>query len=417
MFIKDLILKIENEEFGEILPTLCYSDLAHQKNRYLELLNTAMSNGLNDVIIVSASGRTEVSGNHTDHQLGHVLAGSVNMDMIAVVEKCDSVQVVSQGRVLNEIKVDDLAIHPEEKESSEALIRGTLARFKELGFNIGGFKAYVHSDVLVGSGISSSAAFEDLIGAILNYLYNDGNIDNQTIARVAQFAENKYFMKACGLMDQMACACGGLITIDFKNNVVNEIPLDLSSKGYALCLVDTKGSHEGLTAEYEAMPFEMKRVAAYFDKPYCSDITKEMVLENLAEIRKVAGDRAVLRAFHYFDEDKRVVEAVKALKEDRFNDFLGLVKASGESSYKYLQNVYTAKDPRFEEIAVGLYLTENFLNGEGAFRVHGGGLAGTIQAYIPLNRVNEYKECVEKVFGAGSCHIMTIRPYGVVRVF
>lgn len=299
------------------------------------------------------------------------------------------------------------------------MVRGVLAKLKELGYQLGGFNAYVTSDVLMGAGLSSSAAFETLIGTIIDGLYNDMRIDMVTIAKVGQYAENVYFGKPCGLMDQCACAVGGLIEIDFKDPskpIVEHIDVDFSKYHHSLCIVDTKGSHADLTDAYGAVPAEMKVVAKYFGKEVLREVDKNEFYANIANVRKVCNDRAVLRAIHFFNEDARVERIVKDLKNDDFSGFKQGIKQSGDSSYKYLQNVYASFDSDHQAIAIGIAISDMLLKDHGVCRVHGGGFAGTIQAFVEDDFVVEYKTGIEKVFGNGSCHVLKVRKYGGCKV-
>lgn len=371
--------------------------------------------------IFSASGRTEVGGNHTDHNFGKVLAAGVSLDVIAVVKKTDDriIEVKSEGFPKDVVDLSDLSVHENEKEDSSALIRGVAAGFKNKNYGIGGFKAYTTSNVLKGSGLSSSAAFEVLIGTILNYLYNDLKASNVEIAQIAQYAENVYFGKPSGLMDQMASSVGSFITIDFKDPkkpVIEKIDFDFSKCGHSLCIVDTKGSHEDLTDEYASIPEEMKSVAGYFGKDVLREITLYDVLENITDLRKKFGDRAVLRSLHFLNENETVEREANALQSGDFKAFLKEVTKSGNSSYKYLQNIYANKTPQEQGLAVGLNLAEMVLDGEGACRVHGGGFAGTIQAFVPNNKLEKFIETLNGCFGEGSCHIISIRPVGGIEV-
>ncbi len=417
-----LISEIKNElaagKWDEQLYLLsCKDDLRAVKERYKAILDRGLELfGDVDAHLFSAPGRTEVGGNHTDHQLGRVLAASVNMDIVALVVKDEKAcTYLADDFNVETVMIDDLAMKEAEKNTSEALIRGTLARFKELGYHIGGFKAYAQSEVLRGSGISSSAAFEVLIGTILSYLYNDGNVDPLEIAKIGQYAENHYFQKPCGLMDQAACSIGGFIAIDFKdlaNPKVEKIDFDFAHSGYRLIIVDTKGDHADLSDEYGLMPLEMKAVAQVLGYDVLSKARKEELLANVSKVRHTCGDRAFLRALHFFNETARVLEEAAALKANDFESFNKLVIASGYSSYMYLQNVYVAKDSKQEELAVALALSEELLRGRGSYRVHGGGLAGTIQAFVKEEDVDKYCAFMEKVFGEGSCFRFLIRPYG-----
>lgn len=370
-----------------------------------------------DFRFFSAPGRSEVGGNHTDHNNGLVLAAGVSLDVIAVVKQTDDgiITVKSEGYDADSVTLTQLDVNKDEYNTSAALIRGVAAGFLKNNLKVGGFKAYTTSNVLKGSGLSSSAAFEVLIGTILSGLYNGGSVSPVKIAQIAQFAENEYFGKPSGLMDQMASSVGGFITIDFKDTaapVINEIQFDLAKSGYSLCIVDTKGSHADLTPEYASIPKEMKSVAEFFGKKVLREITKDQLIENLANVRASCGDRALLRAFHYFDENERVPRLAKALSEGDLNEFFRLIKQSGASSYKYLQNIYASSQPYQQGLSVALYLAENILGDDGAYRVHGGGFAGTIQAFVPNNKLDSFTAAMENAFGKGSCYVLSVRPIG-----
>lgn len=371
--------------------------------------------------IFSASGRTEVGGNHTDHNFGKVLAAGVSLDVIAIVKQTDDniIEVKSEGFPKDVVDLSDLSVHSEEEGKSSSLIRGVAAGFKNKNYGIGGFKAYTTSNVLKGSGLSSSAAFEVLIGTILNYLYNDLKAGNVEIAQIAQYAENVYFGKPSGLMDQMASSVGSFITIDFENPeqpIIDKIDFDFEKCGHSLCIVDTKGNHADLTPEYAAIPQEMKAVAGFFGKEVLRGITISEILENITELREKFGDRAVLRSLHFLSENETVEREAKALQDGNFDAFLKEVTASGNSSYKYLQNIYANKSPNEQGLAIGLNLAEMVLDGEGACRVHGGGFAGTIQAFVPNEKLDKFKETLNGCFGDESCHVISIRPVGGIEV-
>lgn len=417
---EELLHKLENHELDASIQNCIVNKSMNQEiERYKELLAKAENRfGAQDWHLFSAPGRTEVGGNHTDHQQGRVLAASVNMDIVAAVSKAeDKIEFVSEDFVIQPVSIDDLAIKEEEKNTSESLIRGIVARFKALGYQVGGFKAYSDSQVLPGSGISSSAAFETMIGTILSYLYNDGKVSPVEIAQIGQYAENVYFQKPCGLMDQMACSVGGFITIDFKekeNPKVEKVDFDFESCKHGLCLVDTKGDHADLSEEYGLMPKEMKDVAHVFDKEVMSQVTMDEFLDRIDEVRSKTSDRACLRAYHFLNETERVLKEVDALKQNDIETFKKWVIESGRSSWMYLQNVSSTLRPFNQELAVALAISESMLQNKGAWRVHGGGLAGTIQAFVPNEMLEEYKEKMEQLFGKGSCHILSVRPVGGV---
>lgn len=418
--VKQLTEKFLAGQFDGLLKELYIDEsiIDEQRNRYVEALK-AFQNLYREkeVEIYSAPGRSEIGGNHTDHQNGRVLAASINLDAIAIAAKTEDsiVHVKSEG--YEPVKVDLSRLEPVESEqgTTAALIRGVANGVKVRGYEIGGFEAYVTSSVLTGSGLSSSAAYEVLIGNILSGLYNDDKIDAITIAQIGQEAENVHFGKPCGLMDQMACSVGGMISIDFadkKHPKVKKVDVAFGKLGHCLCIVDTKGSHADLTDEYAAIPEEMKRVAGYFGKKLLCEIGEAEFYQNLADIRKATGDRAVLRALHWFEENHRVDEQVESLEKGDFNRFKQLIKASGDSSYKYLQNVFSVKNTEEQSMSLALAMSALILKDKGVSRVHGGGFAGTIQAFVPTDIVNEYKQSMESIFGNNSCHVLQIRPYG-----
>ncbi len=422
--IVELKKKFAEGQMDHILKELYVSEslIANQRKRYEEVLERFEALfGEKAVEIYSAAGRSEIGGNHTDHQNGKVLAASINLDAIAVVAKRDDnkVYIQSQGYEMLVIDLDQLNIIENEKETTNALVRGVANGVKERGYEIGGFEAYVSSSVLTGSGLSSSAAFEVLIGNIFSGLYNNGAINAVEIAQIGQEAENNYFGKPCGLMDQMACSVGGMIYIDFADKTypeVKKVDVRFSSFGHNLCIVDTKGSHADLTCEYAAIPEEMKKVAKSFGKSLLCEVKEEEFYANLQNVREKAGDRAVLRAMHWFAENKRVVAQAEALESGKFETFKELIKASGNSSYKYLQNVYSNQNVYEQNVSLALALSEYVLEGKGVCRVHGGGFAGTIQAFVPEDFVSEYKANMEAVFGPDSCHVLQIRADGGRRV-
>lgn len=365
--------------------------------------------------LFSAPGRTEIGGNHTDHQHGHVLCGSVNLDVIAVVvpNTSDKICIKSEGYEMDTITINDIDVYSEEYNKAIALIRGITAYFVKMGYKIGGFNAYTTSNVLKGSGLSSSAAFEVLIGNILNSLYANNEIDPVEIAKIGQYAENVYFNKPCGLMDQMASSVGGVVSIDFKdtkNPVIEKI--DFSHENYALCIIDSGADHADLTDEYGAITTEMKSVAKYFNKEFLRDVDEDAFYKDIKNIREMVGDRAIVRAIHYFNDDKRVAKQVLAIKENDFDRFKELITESGYSSFMYLQNVYASSYPQSQAVSIVLALCEKLLKGKGAYRVHGGGFAGTIQAFVPIEMLLEFKSQMEALLGDSMCHVLNIRPVG-----
>ena len=367
-------------------------------------------------VLFSAPGRTELSGNHTDHQHGRVLAAAVNLDTRAYVALNGEniIRVQSEGYPLCTVSLDELAVIPEEKNTTAALIRGVAAKIISLGHQIKGFDAYVTSTVLPGSGLSSSAAFEVLIGTVINALNNCG-LTAVEIAQIGQYAENVYFGKPCGLMDQTASSVGGVITIDFEDNAnpkVVPVAYDLSKCGYSLCIIDSGADHADLTDEYAAIPGELKKVCAVFGKQFLREVPEEEFYAHIAEARAAAGDRGVLRAIHVYEENKRVARQVEALQRGDMDEFLRLVNESGRSSWMYLQNVIPAGYKEQQALAFALALAEKFLGGRGACRVHGGGFAGTIQAFVPEELTEEFKEKMEDVLGSGKCHVLSVRNEG-----
>ena len=370
-----------------------------------------------EVALFSAPGRSEIGGNHTDHNHGLVLAAGISLDAIAVASKNDEgiVRVKSAGYPMDTVNCNELEPNEKEYGKSQAIVRGIIARFKQLGYNAGGFDAATSSQVLSGSGLSSSAAFEVLVGTILNHLYNDGKVPMPEIAKIAQYSENVYFGKPCGLLDQMACAVGGFVSIDFEDTskpVINAIDFDFAKSGHSLVIVDTKGSHSNLTDDYAAVRSEMENVAGFFGKSDLREIEKKDVIANAAALSEKLGERAVLRALHFFGENEKVVAQTDALLKNDFEAFKALIIASGRSSYMYNQNVYTCKNPLNQPLSLALCVSEQLLSGKGAWRVHGGGFAGTIQAFVPNALVTEYTDAMKSIFGDDSCYVLSIRKGG-----
>ena len=368
----------------------------------------------------SAPGRTEIGGNHTDHQRGRVLAGAVNLDTRAAVREngLGCIRIQSQGYPLCRVDLNDLTPQSSEINTTAALVRGVAAWFTQMGKTVPGFDAYVESTVLPGSGLSSSAAFEVLVGTIVNHLCG-ADLPQPEIAKVGQWAENVYFGKPCGLMDQMASAVGGLVTIDFldrENPVIRSVDFDFSVVGHALCIIDTRASHADLTDEYAAIPGELKRICAFFGKEVLTQVPQEEFYGNLAALREKCGDRAVMRAIHFYDENARVPRQVAALEQGDFQGFLQLLKESGYSSYMYLQNVIPAGYKEHQDVAIALALCQHLLGGRGGFRVHGGGFAGTVQAFVPMDILEQFRSGVDAVLGQGACHVLSIRPQGGVKM-
>ena len=376
-----------------------------------------------DIMIFSAAGRSEIAGNHTDHNLGLVIGATINLDTIACVSKRDDERVIiaSEGFPVVDVDISDLEVKEEEKNTTHALIRGIARAFKDRGYKVSGYQANTTTRVLKGSGLSSSAAIEVLAAEIFNNLYASDSLSPVEIAKSGQYAENVYFGKPSGLLDQMSCAHGGIVGIDFKdpkNPVVTPLEIDFEEHGYAMIITDTKGNHADLTHEYAAVPPEMRMVASYFGKNNLREVSYSDFISNIADIRKKVGnDRAILRAYHFFKENERVSMMLKELKEEAIDTFLMLVEESGNSSYKYLQNVYPSSAPKDQGLSIALAMSEDILDGDGASRVHGGGFAGTIQAYVPLYLVDKYVERMESIFGKGCSTRIEIRKKPVSRIF
>ena len=370
----------------------------------------------------SAPGRTEIGGNHTDHQRGRVLAAAVNLDTVAAVRLngTDVIRIQSKGYPLCRVDIRELTPVESEINSTSALIRGVAARFAQLGCKVEGFDAYVESTVLPGSGLSSSAAYEVLIGTIVNHLFFEGKVSQPEIAMIGQYAENVFFGKPCGLMDQTASAVGNLVTIDFFEKdkpVIRSVDFDFAACGHALCIIDSGADHADLTDEYAAVPGEIKAVAAYFGKEVLTQIAESDFYAAIPELRKTCGDRAVMRCIHFYQENERVPKQVAALEQGDFDAFLQLIKESGHSSWMYLQNVIPAGYKAHQDVAVSLALCEHYLQGKGAYRVHGGGFAGTVQAFVPFEILESFRAGIDAALGEGACHVLSIRPQGGVEAF
>ena len=370
----------------------------------------------------SAPGRTEIGGNHTDHQRGRVLAGAVNLEAVAAVKVngTNTIRILSEGYPMCQVSLDQLEPVETEVNTTLALIRGVAARFAQLGCQVEGFDAYVTSTVLPGSGLSSSAAYEVLIGTIINHMFFDGKVSQPEIAMIGQYAENVFFGKPCGLMDQMASAVGSMVTIDFfdkENPVIEPIAFDFAACGHVLCIIDSRASHADLTDEYAAITQELKAVCGFFGKEVLTQIEESEFIANMAALREKFGDRAVLRAYRFYKENARVPKEVEALKAGDFARFLQLVKESGYSSWMYLQNVIPAGYKTNQDVALSLALCEHYLQGQGAYRVHGGGFAGTVQAFVPVSLLDSFRKGIDAVLGEGACHVLSIRPQGGVEAF
>ena len=367
----------------------------------------------------SAPGRTEIGGNHTDHQRGRVLAAAVNLDTRAAVRLngTDTIRILSKGYPLCTVELNVLTPQENEINTTPALVRGVAARFTQLGCKVEGFDAYCESTVLPGSGLSSSAAYEVLIGTILNHMFFGGRVSQPEIAQIGQYAENVFFGKPCGLMDQTASAVGNLVTIDFFDKdhpVIESVDFDFSTCGHALCIIDSQASHADLTDEYAAIPGELKEICAYFGKEVLSQIDEADFYAAIPQLRKTCGDRAVLRAVHFYQDNARVPQQVEALRAGDFARFLSLIRESGQSSWMYLQNVVPAGYKEHQDVAVSLALCQHYLQGRGAYRVHGGGFAGTVQAFVPFDLLEPFRAGIDAALGEGACHILSIRPQGGV---
>ena len=396
-----------------------------QKQRYLKAIDEfAEIYGDRDITLYSVAGRSELSGNHTDHNFGCVIAASIDLDIIAVAAKRDDsvIRIKSEGFPEDVVDFATYNAPAEDKfGSSASIIAGMCAGFVKDGYAIGGFDAYTTSNVLKGSGLSSSAAFEDMVGNILSHMYNDGKVDNVEIAKLAQFAENKFFGKPCGLMDQVACAVGGIVAIDFADPtapVIEKIDFDMSANGYNLCIVNTGGNHADLTDDYASVPAEMKGAAKIFGKEVLRKVDKAEFIARIPELREKVGDRAILRGLHFFAENERVAKQKAALLSGDIDTFFENVILSGRSSFCYLQNVYTTKNLSEQGLSLALCLAEDYLSDKrAAFRVHGGGFAGTIQAFVPSDAVEGFRAVMDGAFGEGKCIVLRIRPVGAVKIF
>lgn len=425
MTIQDTLQKLDSQEARKIMTEL-YGEAGAEENteRYRQVVRGfEKTYGDNEILLFSSPGRTEISGNHTDHNHGKVLAGSINLDCVGAAAKngTDTIRILSETfHQKFIISLKDLNPGPE-MTGTINLTKGLLKGFLERGYQVGGFDAYITSNVISAAGVSSSASYEMLICSMLNTFFNDGKMDVVAYAHIGKYSENRYWNKASGLLDQMACAVGGLITIDFKNPekpAVEKIDFDFGAQNHSLVIVNTGKGHADLSADYSSVPTEMKKVAEYFGKEVCADITEEEVIASLAKVRAFAGDRSVMRALHFFEENKRVEREVEALKTGDFGAFLEEITASGNSSWKWLQNVYTTADVQEQGISVALALTELFIaeKKRGACRIHGGGFAGVIMAMLPNDLVEEYAAYMEKAIGEGNAYRMSIRPYGAICV-
>lgn len=418
MNIAETKKQITDGKFDESFKLL-YGEVKDSARRYLGALDEfkKLYGDCDNIRLFSAPGRTEVGGNHTDHQHGRVLAGSVNLDVIAIVGATgnNTVKIKSAGYPMDELDICDLDKKEEETGKACSLIRGVCAAFKNGGFTLGGFNAYTTSNVLKGSGLSSSAAFEVLVSNIINGLFCDNKVDAVTIAKYSQFAEREHFGKPCGLLDQMASSVGGFTFADFndpKEPIVEKIDVDLSKSGYTLCVVDTGGNHADLTNDYADITVECKKVSNALGVEFLRDADADKFYSKIADLRESCGDRAVLRAFHFFNENERVLAQKAALESENFEEFFSLVNDSGNSSFDYLQNLYPVSNPQEQGLSLAIAFAKQYLQGCGACRVHGGGFAGTIQCYVPNEKLSGFKKLMESVFGAGACVPLKIRPVG-----
>lgn len=418
--------RLNSGEFDSVLKKLygeSQFEIEKQKKRYTEAVKSfkELYPEREDIKIYSAPGRTEIGGNHTDHQHGCVLAAAVNLDVIAVVSFHNDgvIRLKSKGYKKDLIDLSDLNVHNEEKGRSAAIIRGIASYFNGMGVSVGGFDAYTTSDVLSGSGLSSSAAFETLIGTIIDLHYNGGNAGSVEIAKIGQYAENKYFGKDSGLMDQMVSSVGGFVYIDFLDTsepIIQKHSFDFEKAGYNICITDTKGSHSDLTEDYVAVPSEMKKVAAYFGKNVLREVDEESFYEAVPKLRNTCTDREIMRAAYFFGENTRAEQEAQALENGDTDRFFELVRQSGESSASLLQNLYSCKKPTEQGIPLAIMMSKRILQDSGAVRVHGGGFAGTIQAFVPALKVKEYSDEMNRIFGEGSCYVLRIRPVGGIEI-
>ena len=424
MKIQEFIEGLEKGLYDSRLATL-YGEgaLSAQKKRYAEAAGRFAEYypKREDIAVFSAPGRTEIGGNHTDHQHGCVLAAAVNLDVIAFVSFHNEgvIRLKSEGYPEDIVNLSDMSVHEDEKGRSASIIRGIASRFTDMGVETGGFDAYTTSDVLSGSGLSSSAAFEVLVGTIIDMHYNGGKAGAVEIAKIGQYAEREYFGKACGLMDQTVSSVGGFVLIDFADNdnpAIENIAFDFAESGCSVCITDTKGSHSDLTEDYVSVPSDMKAVASFFGREVLREVSEDEFYEKLPDLRKVCNDRQILRAAHFFGENRRAVEEADALSKGDTDGFFRIVNASGESSANYLQNLFSVKYPERQEIPLAIMISRRILCGKGAVRVHGGGFAGTIQAFVPNELVDSYAREMNRIYGENSCHILRVRPLGGVVV-
>jgi galactokinase len=420
----NFINRLNQGEFDDVLKNL-YGTKAfnEQKIRYKNAVDnfSKIYPNRDEIKIYSAPGRTEIGGNHTDHQNGCVLAAAVNLDVIAVVAFHNDgvIRLKSEGYKEFDIELLDLGVNPDEKGTSASIVRGIASKFVDMGVDIGGFDVYATSDVLSGSGLSSSAAFENLIGTIIDLHYNDGRAGAVEVAKISQYAENVYFGKGSGLMDQMVSSVGGFVFIDFENTESPKIEshnFNFEQAGYCICITDTKGSHADLTEDYVSVPVEMKSIAKYFGKSVLRDVDEEGFYSCIPELRNKCGDRAVMRAAHFFGENQRAIDEAQALENGDIDKFFSLVRSSASSSANLLQNLYSCKKINEQGIPLAIMMSKHFLGENAVVRVHGGGFAGTIQAFVPIEKAEDYSKEMNRIFGDESCYILRIRPVGGIEI-
>lgn len=422
---EDLKNKLTNGDFNEQFKYIYASDNSEKyAQRYLYLLDGYVNcfGKPENISLFSAPGRTEIGGNHTDHQHGCVLAASVNLDVIAAVSLngTNTVNIKSEGYDMDSINLDELDVNEAEFNRASALIRGVISKFKQMGYDVQGFNAYTVSNVLKGSGLSSSAAFEVLVGTIINGLFADKEVDAVEIAKIGQYAENVYFGKPSGLMDQMASSVGSIVAIDFNSTtqpVVEKVEFDFTKTGHSLCIIDSGADHADLTDEYAAITVEMKQIANFYGKDYLREVDYNNFMSTISDLRaNKISDRAILRTIHFFADNQRAQDEVTLLKENKFDEFMQIVKKSGHSSYMYLQNVYASSMPHNQAVSLTLAMCDKLLGERGAYRVHGGGFAGTVQAFVPNDMLDTFKTEIENVIGKDMCHVLSIRPVGGIEI-
>ncbi len=417
--------KLVNGDFNEQIKFIYATDNIEKYTQRFDKLLAGYADCFgtpDEVALFSAPGRTEIGGNHTDHQHGCVLAASVNLDVIAAVSLngTNTVNIKSEGYDMDSINLDELEVDEKEFNRASALIRGVISKFTQMGYDVKGFNAYTTSNVLKGSGLSSSAAFEVLVGTVINGLFANKEVNAVEIAKIGQYAENVYFGKPSGLMDQMASSVGSIVAIDFNSTVdpvVTKVQFDFTKTGHSLCIIDSGADHADLTDEYAAITVEMKQVASYYGKDYLREVDYNNFMSTISDLRKEnISDRAILRAIHFFADNQRAQEEVTLLKQNKFDEFLQIVKKSGYSSYMYLQNVFASSMPHNQAVSLTLAMCDKLLGDRGAYRVHGGGFAGTVQAFVPNDMLDTFKTEIENVIGKDMCHVLSIRPVGGIEL-